>query len=104
MSTLTAANKARQSKSLNIRYNFTDYGVKSYLQLIEMGVFVRAQAGTKPSVRWNRIKYNRMDWSEQKEYERKLDTMIPDYRLYTSLTGTSFFSVPKTVYDYFISL
>ena len=101
MLTLEAANKARSDKSLNKLYNFTDYGVKSYLQLIDLGIFIRAEIGETPSVQWNRVKFNRMDYGEQKEYERKLNTMIPEYRLYTS--ERSFFCVPKTVYEYFIN-
>jgi hypothetical protein len=93
---------ARQTQVLHKEYRWPKYGVKSYLQLINDSVFVRAEIHNIPSVQFNRIKYNRMDNAQQEEYERKLDLMVPEYCLYTS--GSSFYSVPKLVYDYFVSL
>jgi len=102
MTNIIRMNQARQLKALHKVYNWPNYGIKSHLQLIDEGCFLRGEIGQEPSVKWNRRKFNNMDYSEQKEYERKLDTMVPEYRLYTS--ETSFYPVPKLVYDYFISL
>jgi len=56
----------------------------------------------KPAVKWNRVKYNRMDYAQQREYERRMDKLVPEYRLYIS--ETVFYTVPKLIYDYFVSL
>ena len=83
-------------------YDWPDYGLKNHMQLIDEGIFLRGEVGEVPSVQYNRVKYNRMDWYQQREYDKKLQKMVPEYRLYTS--ETMFFPVPKLIYDYFISL
>jgi len=76
-------------------------GVYSYKDFVDK--FVKSiQIALVPSVKWNRTKYNRMYDSEQKEYEKKLETKIPEYRLYAS-NQNSFYEVPKTVYQYALS-
>jgi len=98
---LSQANSARQQKALNQKYCFRDYGIKSFLQLIEEGIITGAKITMEPSVRYNRIKYNRMDWNEQMAYEQKLNTKVKVYNLCTSKDSS--FTVPKMVYDYFIA-
>ena len=95
-------NQARQMAILRKVYAWPDYGHKSHLQLIDEGIFLRGEVAEIPSVKYDRVKYNRMDWHQQREYSKKLEKMIPEYRLYTS--DTTFFPVPKLIYDYFISL
>lgn len=99
---LSPANLARRQKAIHQKYCFAGYGVKSYYELIQMGVITHARISKEPSVRWNRVRFNCMDWSEQKEYERKLDIMVPVYMLCTS--ADSAFKVPKMVYDYYVAL
>jgi len=53
----------------------------------------------KPSTNYNRTKFNRMNWEEQREYQKKCDTMIPMWKLYQ---GDEFYEITKTEYDYFL--
>lgn len=96
---LSQANSARQQKALNQKYCFANYGIKSFLQLIDEEIIISAKEGTEPSVRYNRLKYNRMNNEQQEEYQRKLDTKVKIYKLYTS--NGSCFTAPKMVYEYF---
>jgi len=102
MTNIIRMNNARQMKLLRKEFTWPVWGVKSYLQLIDEGRFIRAEIGEEPSVKYNRVKYNRMNWNEQREYDRKLETMVPEYRLYTD--DSVYYPVPKLVHDYYISL
>ena len=99
MNNLTNANKARSKKALDKLYRFSDHGVKSFRQLIDKGIFVRAERAQVPSVKWNRVKYNRMNWPEQQEYEKKLDKTKSQYRLWYD--EDVFTDVPKYVFEYY---
>ena len=46
--------------------------------------------------KFNRLKFNRMDWEEQKVYEAYLDRPRTDYRMV--LSGGSFYKINKTQY------
>lgn len=48
---------------------------------------------------WNRTKYNRMGWDEQAAYEKRYNTKVTKYRLYTD--ETTFYEITKTEYEYF---
>lgn len=62
-----------------------------------------AKLEDKPSVQWDRRKFNRMDYPEQKEYQKKLDTKVPSYNIYEP-NSSVFTEVTKTEFDYFNSL
>ena len=57
----------------------------------------------KPSVKYDRRKYNRMNWEEQKEYERKMDILVPEYQLRKPGEST-YYEITKTEYEYFNTL
>ena len=55
-----------------------------------------------PSVKYNRVKYNRMDWEEQADYDKKLAKLKNEYRLYSN--PSTFWAVTRVEYDYFVGL
>ena len=100
MADLTRANAARLDAALDKPYQFS-FGIATYRQAADAGRFSHCEAGTKPAVEWNRRKFNRMDARQQAEYQRKLDTMIPVYRLYNAgCPHDSFVECPKMVFDW----
>lgn len=101
MTTLTAANAARLAAALDKRYQFS-HGVDTFRGMIKAGRFSHAEAGEAPSVKWDRRKFNRMDHRQQAEYQRKLDTMKAEYRLfYNACPHGSYCTVPKMVFDFY---
>ena len=104
MSNLTAANLARLNAALDKQYRFS-FGVFTFRQAIEAGRFSRAEVGKKPSAQWDRRKFNRMDARQQAEYQRKLDTMKPAYRLlYAGCPHGLWVECPKIVLEHFESV
>ena len=100
---LSAANTARLNAALDKKYRFS-HGVDTFRAMIERGAFSRSELGQTPSVQWNRRKFNRMDHRQQAEYQRKLDTMKPEYRLFNAgCPHGSWTPVPKMVFDWFNS-
>ena len=57
-----------------------------------------AKVETTNADKFNRVKFNRMDWEEQKVYEAYLDRPRTDYRMV--LAGGSFYEINKTQYKY----
>ena len=55
-----------------------------------------------PSVKYNRVKYNGMDEREHSVYDKKLEKMKSEYRLWG--TSSIFWTVTKIEYDYFVSI
>ncbi len=101
MPDLTKANAARLNAALDKQYRFS-HGVDTLRGMIAAGRFSRAEIGETPSVQWNRRKFNRMNHAEQAEYQRKLNTMKTEYRLYNAgCPHESWVTVPKMVFDYF---
>ena len=101
MPDLSAANAARLNAALDKRYQFA-FGVSTFREAIAAGCYSHAEKGEKPSAKWDRRKFNRMDHKQQAEYQRKLDTMVPEYRLYNAgCPHGSWVEVPKMVFDYF---
>lgn len=102
MATLTAANDARKSLALDKKYQFS-HGVDTFRNMIEAGRFSHSEVGQTPSVKWDRRKFNRLDHAKQAEYQRKLDTMKTEYRLfYKACPHGSYCAVPKMVFDFYI--
>ena len=97
---LTAAMEARQNKALDKLYNFSGYGIGTYRERIDKGHYVRGKVADVPRVKWNRTKYNRMNYSEQEEYDAKMKETKKEYRLYYD--ERVFVDVPKLVYDYYL--
>lgn len=58
----------------------------------------------KPSVKYDRSKYNRMDWAEQQEYDKKLNKMVPEYKLKRPGGDGSYYEITKTEFEYFNKL
>lgn len=101
MPDLSKANAARLNAALDKRYQFS-FGVSTFREAIEAGKFSRAERGEKPSVQWDRRKFNRMDHRQQADYQRKPDTLVPAYRLfYADCPHGSWVEAPKMVFDYF---
>lgn len=97
---LAKANAARLNAALNKPYRFS-HGIDTLGAMIERGAFARAEIGQVPSVVWNRRKFNRMDAREQADYQRKLDTMKPEYRLFNAgCPHGSWITVPKMIFDF----
>lgn len=55
----------------------------------------------KPSVKWNRVKYNRMDGRQQEAYDKQLNTLIPAY---WARNGSLMFELNKTQFNYLLEL
>jgi hypothetical protein len=100
------AQQAKIEKILNTLVNYSE-GVMSRKQWIELkfkngGILYE---DTKPRIKWNRIKYNRMsNRDEQIEYEKKCDEKIISYNLKKNENECSFYEITKTEFDYFNSL
>ena len=62
----------------------------------------KVEITTKNKVNFDRIKFNRMDFYQQKEYENKCNQKIESYRL--NLVDGSYYEITKTEYQYFLSL
>ena len=95
---LERAREAKKQNVLNKQFRFVDGGIASYKEKIDRGDFVKGELKQVPSVKYNRVKFNRMDAAEQSVYEEKMKITKPEYRLYNK-DGT-FNVVSKTIYDY----
>ena len=101
MANLTAANTARLNNILDRQWRF-NHGVDTFRGCIAKGLISHATSGEVPSVRWDRRKFNRMGAIEQREYSRKLDTMVTEYRLHWAGSAHNAYStVPKMLFDWF---
>ena len=100
--TLSKANKARKDKAINKLWNFSDYGVKSFKQLIDKGVFIKAKIEMEPALKYNRKKFNYgfNNQEAQDEYYRRCTekTKKVYYLYYDDSISTN---VSKFVFDYY---
>lgn len=55
---------------------------------------------TDSSHLWNRRKYNRMDYQEQRAYEKRMEKIKTEYRMGSSKDGTAYYVIQKMLYDY----
>lgn len=95
--------KSKQNAALDKKWNFSNYGIATFRELINRGnVFVHAKKEFVSSVKYNRIKYNRMSAIEQKAYEEKMSIKKPAYFLYYSESVST--EVAKLVFDYFCEI
>ena len=75
--------------------------IKTYRWMIDNNKFFSSEIKQVPSIQFNRIKFNRMDGRQQEEYNKKLNTLKTEYRLFYEDHNT-FLVVHKKVYEYFI--
>lgn len=105
MKKMNNAHEARKNKVLDTLIRYSNYGYMTRRKFIQMiydnGGFCEVAA--VPSVRYDRRKFNRMDYREQKEYQKKLDTLKKEYRAFPEGDNT-FYVITKTEYDYFSRL
>lgn len=96
---------ARAEQVLSKKYRYQE-GILTRKEFIELNhkKGARVEEGTTDRVRFNRIKYNRMDHWEQREYDKKCDEQVPEYRLYRKGEENSFSVITKTEFEYFNSL
>jgi DNA repair protein RadC len=86
--------------SLDKKYNFDDYGIKSYRELIDAGKFRSKFKSISNASDFDRIKFNRMRGREQVEYVRKLNKQKIQYNLRLNNVDGTFYTVKKEIFDY----
>lgn len=85
---------------LDKKYNFDDYGIKSYRELIDARKFRSKFKSISNASDFDRIKFNRMRGKEQVEYVRKLNKQKIQYNLKLNNAEETFYTVKKEVFDY----
>jgi len=100
----SAALQAKADKALNVKENYPEVGVMTRKEWI---ILMHSQGATvktafKSKTKYNRIKFNRMNDSEQKEYERKIAELVQCYELHKNIGG--FFDITKSEFDFFNTL
>ena len=81
------------------KYRFENGFVGTYQDAINTGMFIKSDIRTVPKYQYNRIKYNRMDNREQREYGEKLQETKTEYTLITE--SGLMYDTTKTAYLYF---
>lgn len=97
ITSLTPMNRGRVEKVLGKEYRRSNGDIVSLHDIIECGDYIRKEAREEPKINFNRTRYNRMDWTEQAEYDKKLNEKKMAYYL-VSEKG-SYFQIPKIVYN-----
>lgn len=96
---LSTLEQGRLNKILSTRINFgKELGVLTWKEAVNT-IFDRKYSALVPSVKYNRIKYNRMSMEEQKEYDRKREIGKMEYYFYLKGKQT-YIEVPKLLYLY----
>jgi len=102
-----SVDNARQKKAEKhlfklIRYNNKVISIKDWIStLINEGG--KPEIIQVPAVQYSRIKFNRMNYEQQKEYEKRLNTLVPEYRISFFEDGTHV-KLNKTEYKFALSL
>ena len=106
MAYISKALRAKANKILNKQKNYRRFGILSRREFCEKMVELGAKPviDKVPSIEYNRRKFNRMDYVEQREYEKKLSTMKDEYRFYYPDEPDTCAVVTKTEFDYFMIL
>lgn len=94
---LTPTMKGKQNIALAKKLRF-DFGIYSWRGAIDNGKFTLRQVSVENAVKYNRRKYNGMNWDEQKEYVKKLSKKKIIYSL-VKPNGNSV-DCPKLVWEY----
>lgn len=100
MANLDKANNARKEMALNKLWRFNDHGVTSFKSLIDKGVFVESMVQNRPSIEWNRRKYNNMLGNEQADYEAKIEASKKNFYVLKT-ADESYHDVSPYVFEYF---
>ena len=99
---MTGISKAQNVLKQNILDKKVNYNNRIYTraQFIESILSTGGHTEIKqiPSVKYNRVKYNRMNEREQAAFDKKLAIKKNEYRLYES--ESSFYELNKTEYNY----
>lgn len=62
-------------------------------------ICVSLEVGTQDKIKFNRVKFNRMDnYKEQEEYKNKCNEQIPAYRVF--IKENEFYNITKTEFEY----
>ena len=89
---------ASLKKALDTKYNFVEWGVISYRELLEKGVFTGKRKSLENAVKFDRRKFNRMDQREQDQFIKRFNQVKTTYNLQVS--DNSSFEVSKAIFDY----
>lgn len=90
--------KAQATLNKLIRYEDGTMTRREYINKMRVnGCSVKETS--KPRIKFNRSKYNRMDWHEQQQYERKCEESIPCFELIYPDGCTM--EITKAEFDYF---
>lgn len=89
---LTPKQLGRLNKELDKKYDFSKFGVKTFRDLIDKGVFTEKRTHAPEP---NRKHLNRLFGPEQEEYLKRLE----DKTEYSVYAGDSSYDVPKVIYD-----
>lgn len=97
MSNLAPAQEARLQKSLAQLYRF-DGEIMTLQAKLDRDA-VSFESKEVPKYEYNRIKFNRMDYREQADYEEKLKQKKISYR--AIFADGSLIEIPKMVHDFY---
>ena len=100
---LTAAHSAKAESALNklTRCEGRIYTKRDWLKKMH-DEGCTARETTKPRCRFDRRKFNRLNWAEQEEYERKCEEQIPAWQVVTQ--DGYYYEISKTEFNYFQTL
>ena len=93
---LTPMQKGRINKLLDKQIS-NNGNSTTWRDLINSGKYIRKEKEEVAKIEYNRRKYNRMDWDEQRVYNQKLKEKKTEYRLYTD--DDIYLKIPKTLFD-----
>ncbi len=71
---------------------------------LQHGKGATVKEALKSKTMFDRRKFNRMNYAQQEEYEKKVNTLVPCYELYCIPTEGGFYDITKAEYDYFQTL
>jgi hypothetical protein len=106
MSNISAAQQAKINTFLTKLVNYPETGTTTRREALNIA-FQRGgivEQDTQPAVKWNRVKYNRMNWQEQIVYEKRTEERKPLYMLKFDPNNSSYYEITKSEYDYFLTL
>lgn len=94
---LSPTMRGKQNIALSKKLRFA-FGIYSWRDAIDGGNFTARQVSVENAVKYNRRKYNRMGWDEQKEYVKSLLKKKTVYSLVNP--NGHFVDCPKLVWEY----
>jgi len=86
------------------QYRFNNGFLGTFEQAIERGMFSSIEVAEVPAIQYNRVKYNRMNASEQEVYEERLRDTKTEFRLYVKDNPGQFVIANLTACNYFDKL